>query len=436
MGYTHRTIISAVRNIAAPYNIEHIDVVGNVYKSNNMEIGALRGFGATEGCLVIETMVDRAARRLGLNPVEIRRRNWLEKDTIEHHFPGSLWKLVSDKVTLDETLAKILKAAGQKPEPSKGGKVGRGVAVGMPAFEIGNTPGYQGTGADITMFQDGSLNVRVGFPEVGQGITGVITRLASQALGISEDRISIVLCDSHTTPKAGSLGFSRGTVNCGNALLSACQQLKQKLENYAKEYLKTDADVKYKSGHFFIGDQLCLKFEEFMDFCYYKGRDLTASGRFEGPDLDDKRGVTFVAGLVDVEVDEDTGEVRIIRVINCHDVGKVIHEPSARGQLVGSALMALGFGRSEEFLMKNGRTITPTLAEYLIPTAKDIPDENIALFHECPGENCPVGAKGLGEHGVHAIGPALINAITDATGVELTEIPITPERVLKALGRL
>lgn len=93
----------------------------------------------------------------------------------------------------------------------------------MPCFEIGNTPGYRGTGADMTMFIDGTINVRIGFPEVGQGITGVVTKLTSNVLDVSEDAINIIYCDSHTTPKAGSLGFSRGTVNCGNAVLDAAK---------------------------------------------------------------------------------------------------------------------------------------------------------------------------------------------------------------------
>jgi CO/xanthine dehydrogenase Mo-binding subunit len=296
----------------------------------------------------------------------------------------------------------------------------------------------------MTMFLDGSVNVRVGFQEIGQGITGVITRITSEVLGVPEEKVSILYSDSHATPKAGSLGFSQGTVLCGKALLSGATKLKERMEEHAKEYLKTRdiddgisvEDVEFKGGDFYIGDKMCLKFGELANYCYRMGKNMAVTGWYEGTSPDDRHGITFMSALVDVEVDERTGAIQVLKIINCHDIGKVLNENSAKGQLTGGSVMSMGITLNEEFVIENGKPVTSSYTEYLIPTAKDIPQENIALFVECPGQECPMGAKGLGEHPLYAAGPAISNAIFDAIGVSITHLPITPERVLKALNKI
>ncbi len=436
IGYTKNTLDFAMRYAFGPYWIENMNIQGRIYKTNNAEIGAFRGFGASESAFMIETLIDKAARKLNMSPEEIRKLNLVKENQLESHFPGSPWKLLSNRISIDETLEKVFEAMGPEPEAKPGKKVGRGIAICMPCFEIGNTPGYRGTGADMTMFIDGTINVRIGFPEVGQGITGVVTKLTSNVLDVSEDAINIIYCDSHTTPKAGSLGFSRGTVNCGNAVLDAAKKLKATLEKTAKEYLKTEEYVEFKKGDFYIGDKLAIKFDELMDYCYYHGVNLTVSGWFEGSDPVEKHGITFMSGAVDIEIDEETGELKVLKVVNCHDIGKAIHPDSARGQVLGAAVMMTGIATMEEYIMKNGRPETPSFTQYIIPTAKDIPEENISLFVENPAKDCPLGGKGLGEHAMYTTGPALSNAIFDAIGVSLTELPITPEKILKALNKI
>lgn len=173
-----------------------------------------------------------------------------------------------------------------------------------------------------------------------------------------------------------------------------------------------------------------------MDYCYYQGINLTVSGWFEGKDPVEKHGITFISGGVDVEIDEETGEIKILKIANCHDVGKVIHPASARGQVVGTGVMMVGIATMEEYLMEEGRPVTPTFTQYILPTFMDIPEENLSLFIENPGKDCPLGGKGLGEHAMYTTGPAISNAIYDALGVSLTELPITPEKILKALNKI
>jgi len=435
-GFAEKTLSFALRSAFGAYWFDHIRVVGKAYYTNNIAVGAFRGFGASEGNFIIETLIEKAARKLKLSSEEIRKINWLKKDQLEKHFPGAKWKISSNRIMLNETLGKVLKAAGPKPKAGERKKVGRGIAIGMPCFEIGTTPNYKGTGANIAMFMDGSVNVRIGFPEVGQGITGVITKITSQVLDIPENKISIIYCDTHTTLKVGSLGYSRATYNGGNAVYLAAKKIKKLLENNAQKYLKTDENIEYKKGDFYIGEKMCLKFAELMDYAYQEGINLETHGWFEGKDLVERIGVTFMSGLVDVEIDEETGEIKVLKIVNCHDCGKLINPQGARGQIVGGGVMMMGMVLLEELKMKEGKILTPSLAEYTIPTAKDIPKENIALFVENPFKDSPTGAKGLGEHVFYTVGPALINAIMDATGICITELPITPEKILKALNKI
>lgn len=436
-GYSRNTMDFAVRYLCGPYKVDNIDIKGKVYHTTGAEVGAYRGFGAADATMVVETMVNLAANKLGIDLMKMKKRNWLTNEQLPQQFPGAPWRNVSEKLILDETMAKVYAAAGSKPEPSgPHKKVGRGIASALPCFCIGNTPGYKGTGCDLLMFLDGTLLVRLGFPEAGQGITGVATRVAALAMDIPEENINVYLCDTHKTPKAGSLGFSQATVNAGNAILAAAKQLKIQLADYAREFMHSDdQDINYRQGAFWKGEEKVLEWSDIMDYLYLEGKNLSASGWTVAPDDTDRHGVTPISGLVDVEVDEITGEIKVLQVINCHDIGKVLHYPSARGQMIGGAMMNLGSMMSEEFIMKDGLALTRSFAEYLIPTAMDIPDKNIAVFIENYGEDCPLGGKGLGEHPLYTTAPAFLNAIYDAVGVLVTEIPVTSERLLKKLNR-
>lgn len=435
-GYTKNTLDFTTRYTFGPYWIDNINVVGKIYKTNNAEIGAYRGFGASEGTFAIETLIEKAAKKLNIQSERIREMNLMKEEQVETHFPGAPWKVTSGKISAMETLDKAVELIGPKPNSKPGKKIGRGIAIGMPCYEIGTTPGYKGTGSDMTMFLDGTVNVRIGFPEVGQGITGIITKVTSKILDIPEENISIIYCDTHTTPKAGSLGFSRGTVNAGNATIDAAKLLKQRLEDAAKEYLKIEDYVEFKEGDFYIDDKLVLQFKEFMDYCYYHGVNLTVSGWFEGSEPVEKHGVTFMSGIIDVEIDEETGDYRVLKQVTVHDVGKAIHPESARGQMIGGTVMKLGIAMREEYKMEEGRPITPSLTQYIVPTSKDIPDENICYFIENPGEGLPFGGKGLGESCMFTAGAALSNAIYDALGISMTKLPITPEKILKELNKI
>lgn len=437
-GYSRNTLDFFSRYLCGPYRYESLDIRGLVYYTTGAEAGAYRGFGGPDATYITETMLDRAAKALEITPLEIRKINWMrENEEFDQQFPDAPWRNMSDRFAVQTTLEKALEAAGPLTRPAPGKKVGRGIANAIPCFCIGNTPGYKGTGADLVMFLDGTLLVRLGYPEAGQGISGVAAAIASQVMELPEEKINVMLCDSHLMPKAGSLGFSQATVNAGNAIVAAAERLKKQLEDIAREYLKSDdPEIRYREGGFYRNGEKLLDWAELSDYCYYEGKNLTATGWTVAPDDKDRHGVTPISAVADVEVDPETGEVRVLQIVNCHDSGKVIHYDSARGQIIGGALMCIGNTLMEEFIMEEGRARTPSFAEYLIPTAMDTPEQNKAVFLENYGEDCPLGAKGMGEHPLYATGPAIANAIYQAVGVCMTETPITPERLLRRMGKI
>ena len=438
-GYTPNTLDFFSRYLCGPYRHDNLKIDGYGYFSTGAEIGAYRGFGGPDATLITETMLNRAAAKLQIDPLEIRKRNWMrENEEFDKQFPNAPWRNMSDHFAMEETMAKALETAGPPPTPRPGKKVGRGFANAIPCFCIGNTPGYKGTAADLVMFIDGSLLVRLGYPEAGQGLSGAAIEFASECMGIPKDRINLILCDSHLTPKAGSLGFSQATVNAGNAIVAAAENLKKNLAELAREYLhSSDPGIHFDHGDFYDGDgNLVLRWDEISDFCYYEGKNLTASGWTVPPDPNDRHGVTPIASVADVEVDEETGEVRLLQLVNCHDSGRVMHYDSARGQMIGGAVMCAGNTMMEEYIIEHGESKTPSFAEYLIPTSMDVPDQLKAAFVENPGHDCPLGAKGMGEHSLYATGPAIANAIFDAVGVAMNKTPYTPEQMLRAMQRI
>lgn len=434
MEYMDKTLKGAVNGCIGPYDVQNLHIRARAYHTNNANITAFRGFGWPEGTLFIETTMDQAARKLGLDPREIRLRNKMSEEKWKKHVPGIQAELQC-KMTMMDTYDKALQEAGPIPVVL-GRLVGRGIATAACPYDMGNVTGYRGVGVDMELFSDGTINVMIGFAEIGQGITGVIGTLVSDFFQISGGRITVNYCDSHLSPTSGSLGGSRTTVNMGNAALDACKKLKARLEQFAEEALGESGPFQLTENGIADGSGLRMTMDDFFAYCYSQGKDMRVSGWYEGPIPGQARGFTFVTAVVDVAVDEETGDMEILQLVQCHDAGKVIYRDGARGQMIGGGLMALGTIHMEEFQFDRGRPKTPSLAEYLIPTAMDTPGRNEIVFIEEPASFGPHGAKGMGEHPMYAAPPAFVNAVADATGVLVTEYPLTAERLLHEMGRI
>lgn len=423
-----------------PFRIPNIDLTGNMWPTTGPEMGAFRGVGAPDGVLIMESLLVKAGAKLGLSQLEVHRRNWIRSvEEFDHLVEPSPIRNTAPDWPMEKLTDMALSAAGPLPEPGPGKRVGRGIACAKPAYATRNTDWHSGSTVQLDMFLDGTLSVKVGFEELGQGITGIATRIASEALGIPEDNVNVLLSDSHNTPPAGALGFSQATVCVGNSILKAAGQLKEELCRRAQAFLKTQEPLSFKEYAFFnLQGEKVLDWKPFSDECFAQVESLCARARDRGaPEEHNQFSVTPVVCVSDVEVDEETGEIRVLQVLHCHDIGKVIHAESARGQILGGAVMNLGGYLMEEFRMKDGRPATPSLAEYLIPTAMDIPLKNQVIFYEeNKAPDCPMGAKGLGEHGLYCAAASVSNALFDAIGEVMLDLPVTPEKVLRAVHKL
>jgi CO/xanthine dehydrogenase Mo-binding subunit len=428
-------------NMVGPYMQPNVHIHGAMYNILAPELGAFRGVGSPDGLFIIETMMNLVARELGISPYEIRKKNWLKKpEDFLKYMPGNKLRCGSKTWKIEEVLNTALERAGELGEPSSPNAVrGRGFAAVSAAYMTGNTGWHKGSLAQIDMFLDGTILIKTGFAELGQGLTGIMTKIASESLRIDENNITVVYGDTHLSTKSGALGFSQATVNLGNAIIDAAEKMKMKLIALAKRFLNLGDEDKiiFDHGNFYHAEtgKLACEWRDFSDYCFYHVEDLRTTGRVVGElEQDSEYGVTPVACVADVEVDMETGKVSVIKLTQAHDTGRVIHQESARGQMLGAAIMEMGVILYEESLMGDGGMGTKSFSEYTIPTSLDIPAENTVTFIENnPGIGCPFGAKGLGEHGMHSVGAAIGNAILDATDVLVTHIPITQENVLKAM---
>ena len=429
-----------IGGMVGPYRCPNIDLTGNMYITTGPEMGAFRSVGANDGILIMETLLTEAGEKLGLSQLEVRQRNWIrDPKEFEHLVEPSFMRVGSDQWPIETLMQTALKEAGDLPAPAPGKRYGRGISSGKGAYATRNTAYHSGSGVQMDMFMDGTVHLKIGFEELGQGITGIATKFAAEALGIPEKNVDVMLSDNHVTPPAGALGFSQATVSIGNAILMAAEKMKKLLCEQAAACLHTVEPLTFSNYGFYNSHNvLLLDWERFNQYCFDRVNYLSVQARDRGDDnTKNEFAITPVVSVADVEVDEETGEVKVLQIVHCHDIGRVIQPEGARGQVLGSAVMCQGLYLMESFQMKEGYPATPSFAEYLIPTAMDIPVKNKVIFYEeNKAVDCPYGAKGLGEHGMYTTAASISNAIYDAIHVPMLDLPVTPEKVLRALHKI
>ena len=421
--------------LLGPYDIPNIHVEGRAVFTNNPVSGAFRGYGAPQGVLAREAAMNLLAKEIGMDPVELRLKNCLK----EGQKPANRFIVLDSPVSLPRVVAKMLDAAGPPPAPSgRQELVGRGVAFDIPIFDIGTFPGIglTGVGATVEMFQDGSVTVYSTAVEMGQGVATVLSQVVAEVLGLQAQSISLVLADTGAAPKSGPTTASRQTYVSGNAVLTAAGKLRERLLQRASKELEIDArDLTMEGGRVVPVD--CsgpgLDLARVAALCYQEGINLREEAWFKA-NHGALLGHTFTASIADVAVDRLTGKVRVKKLVCSHDTGKAINPLGVAGQLYGGAVQAQGYALSESLLCEGGKVRTPSLAEYMVPTSVDIPEELMPVVVEEPYPTGPFGAKGLGEHVMCTVPPAILNAICDAVGARFNHLPVQPEKVLEALG--
>ena len=461
-----------------PYDISHVRVDTHTVLTNNTFSSANRGFGGPQPCFAYESQLDELAKRLNLSPLEIRKRNYL-------HTGDALatGRVLEHCVETEQTAEKVMEALGP---PSKPGapveKIGRGIASSLMSY--GRMMFLHDTSRSyISIDLDGSVTVRCGVQDIGGGQSSSLAQIAAEILGVPITDVTVYFGDSALTPLAGTTTATRQLYMSGNATLKAARAVRENLLRKAAEILDTRPEnLDLKDKEIFIQkdrkDTLDLKktdpecnvsysgtretvvtvetcvdddpdrvvaLEDVVKACAAEGTPLFNAAQFNAPTrelIDFKTGqgkifadFTFGTQAIEVSVDEETGKVTVLKIISCYDVGQAINPLSVEGQLEGGALYGLGYGMMEEVIAEKGITLNPTLAEYLIPTSVDAPDVETIVLQSGGGVG-PFGAKGIGEPSCVPTAPAFANAVSDAIGVRIYDLPITPEKILKALGKI
>ena len=423
--------------IIGPYNIPHVSIKSVLVYTNKQPSGAFRGFGTTQTSFACEVHMDRIAQELGIDPLELRLKNGYTEGDL--HFSGQ--KLYG--VGLRDTLEKAADAVdwyGPRKDAAPGKRYGRGIACMLKGT---NTPTV--STCIVRLVADGSLHILTSSVEIGAGQKTVIAQFASEASGIAIGSIKVSQPDTRVTPYDFGCTSSRNTFHMGNAVRLACEDARGKFLGAASRcfglplegFTLEDGVLKHVSG-------LELTVREAMKRICPKGTEFIGEGTYSpaGSELLARRADSktdgsifwlFVTHAVEVEVDTETGQVDVLHVAAAHDVGRAINPLNCRQQIEGSVIMGVSLAMLEELKTENGRVLNDALLDYKFATSEDVPHRIDPIIVESEHPEAPYGAKGVGEPAAAATAPAIANAIHDACGIWLRDMPFTPERVLSAL---
>jgi CO/xanthine dehydrogenase Mo-binding subunit len=404
-----------------PYDIDNVKIDSYELYTNRTPAGALRGFGIPQLVWAYESHTDLIARALGIDPVDFRRRNILREDRPQA--TGTAMKDAAVAAVLEAVAARLNWSA---PFDRGRGALrrGRGVAIGFKA-SISPTTSV----AIVNVSADGSTALSMNTVDMGQGSDTAMAQIVADALALDAEKVRVVHPDTDVTPyDMGTLG-SRSTFHMGHAVRLAAEDARAKLAALAREAgLPAGSNVP-------VG-------EIFKKRYGMQAGNVIGTGSFiptyasPDPATGQSANVTpfwMIGGAgAEVEVDTETGRVRILRLVNAADAGTPINPAIAVTQLSGAAIMQLGFTMFEEMVLDGGQVINASLADYKIPAMLDLPPMENELV-AASQQNGPFGAKGLGESGTFGVSPAIANAIDDAIGVRITTLPLTAEVVLRAI---
>ena len=434
-------------NAAGPYDITHVKVDTHTVLTNNTFTSANRGFGAPQPCFAYESQLDEIAQRLDMAPLEIRKKNYLR--TGDALVTG---RVLEHSVETEQSAEKALAALGEPSTPTTPNQIiGRGIASSMCSY--GRMMFLHDTSRSyVSLEMDGSVTVRCGVQDIGGGQTSSLAQIAAEVLGVTLEDVTVYFGDSAMTPLAGTTTATRQLYMSGNATLKAARGVREDLLKKAAEILDTASqNLMLQDKKIFIKPEMkhdperVLTLKDVVKACAADGIPLFNMAQFNAPArelLDFKTGqgqvfpdFTFGTHAVEVAVDMETGKVDVLKLVACFDVGQAINRLSAEGQLEGGALYGLGYGMLEEVIINKGITLTPSFAQYLIPTSLDAPDVQ-SIMIESGGGVGPFGAKGLGEPSCVSVAAAFANAVADAIGTRIYDLPVTAEKIIRALGKI
>ncbi len=391
-----------------PYRVPNVATDGIVVYTNNVPSGAFRGFGSPQAHWAAESMIARIAHALEIDPADIRRKNlYREGDT---EATGNVLPAgVSAVPVLEQCIEEARVRLTPRAERPAGGTLRRGMGIASGIKNVGYSFGFpeQAT-ATVELIAAERIEravVRIGVADVGQGVHLIVRQIAAESLGLPLEAVALVSDDSSEAPNAGSASASRLTFMAGRAVHDAANAAREAwLRGAAPE-----ATVQYRAP---ATTPLDLETGAGTpNYCY-----------------------GYAAQAVEVEVDVATGVTRVLKIVSAHDVGRAINRRQVEGQIEGCLAQAVGYALTENFLVRDGRVRTPHFSSYLLPTTLDVPAEIYPVIVEHADPHGPYGARGVAEMPLVPFAPAVAAAIYDATGAWVSDLPMTPERVLAAIG--
>jgi CO/xanthine dehydrogenase Mo-binding subunit len=421
--YTSNKVLgNTTLTCTGPYEFPNVRVNTYAVYTNNLPNGAFRGFGGPQGIFAAEMQMNKLAEALGMSPVDIRLKNILDDEkllSVGTPIPGgvSLKQVVEKAAETAESEASLWDrrpptAVGDQ-RSAVGGQLlrGRGFAAGFK--NVGFSFGYQeNSWAKVVLEGDAEVEqatLYIAGADVGQGHHTVMTQIAAEALALSPDKIKLVVSDTAVTGSSGSASASRLTMLAGNAVNGAAERARIAWQNEERP-----AAAEYT----------------------YLAPQTTHFAEVDGEPSMPNFAYGYVAQSVEVEVDAETGQIHVTRVVSVNDVGQAINPRQVVGQIEGAVVQAQGYAMLENFQTRGGYVLTRRLSDYLIPGVLDVPDKVEAVIVEHPDPRGPYGVRGMAEMPYLPLAPALAAAVHDATGVWFDEFPLTPERVLRGLGRI
>jgi 4-hydroxybenzoyl-CoA reductase subunit alpha len=442
-GYGLVTILYAGALLHALYTLPAVKYRGYRVYTNLPPCGAMRGHGAVDARHAFESLLDLMAGELGLDPFTVRRANLIVPPY------RSINDLQVNSYGIPACLDWVEAASGWKTRRGKLPR-GRGLGVACSHYVSGSAKPVHWSGephavVNLKLDFDGGITIFTGAADIGQGSSTLLTQVVAEVLSLPLERIRIIAADSALTPKDNGSYSSRVSFMVGNAALRAAQEMKRVLIAAAAKRLEVTPDEIEWDGECcgVAGTDRSLDFAHVVDAALVHGGTLTVKGtwstppetqggKFRGAAVGSTAGFSYAAQVVEVSVDEDTGVVKVEHVWVAHDCGFAINPLAVEGQVQGGVWMGMGQALSEESQHHEGLPLRPNFLDYRIPTIAESPpiDVHLVESHDPLG---PLGAKEASEGAIHGCAPALTNAIFDAIGIRLTELPASPDRVLEAI---
>ncbi|MFH1329239.1 MAG: xanthine dehydrogenase family protein molybdopterin-binding subunit [Actinomycetota bacterium] len=440
--YASNAVGIAIRGpkaVFGPYRIPHIEFVSRMVYTNKQITGSYRGYGTTQAAWACESEMDVIAHRLGLDPLAIRLQNGYAEGDPWHN--GQILHGVNVAGTLERASAEIGWGTVD-PAPAPHLRRGKGIAT-----MIKETATPTSSNVVIKVEPDGQVSVLCAAPEIGAGQATVLAQMAADAVGVPLEAVSLPATDTATTPYNGPVASSRTTFHVGHAIGRAGLEVRRRALALAGESLGVDADrLDLRDGVVYEAGTRRITLREVLASFGAEGCSLVAEARYSSagsPLLKAEPGAEWGSSIfhmiatqaVEIEVDLETGVVRVLRVAAAADVGRAVNPTACEQQIEGGVVMGLSNTLFEEFHWEGGRIRNDGFADYKLATIQDTP-EIVPIIVESHHPEAPFGAKGIGEPAAAATAPAIANALFAAVGVRIRDLPITPEKVLAALRAL